>query len=421
MYKAYNAYTEGVDEGEEPKSFSDWRKQAELESPQFHFWSLTLYFQLTTLIFVQPLSEEHFQLYKNACQSLSPWYFFFRQHHYARWLSVRTREVECIETEIPAIAAEFKNSNFEVNKTSRAFSLLSVDQAHEQNNKIAKGDWGAIGLKESSTQLLRWMVSGPEMSGIINDFEVSQGWWFGRILWSWDQEFSPFIISVWEAQVKYQIRFVFVSQSRRMDQCEHKGHLLKLYYCNMLKPHPGDSETFQEYRETVFLPYIITQLRNVERMDVVWGTDVSPSALKILRGAREERIAVEAPDRTPGSLEIGQPPWGLTRTNRYFSLPVKLLTLIGTDHGEVVSTKHEKVFFNNGRTNAADLLPCVHEEAICRWRCKAWVHSCNGTHCRYGCFESSHCKIPIHFLIQALNWVWWWQIPEIVASARHVP
>ena len=102
---------------------------------------------------------------------------------------------------------------------------------------------------------------------------------------------------------KYQIRFVFVSQSRRMDQCKHKDHLLKIYYRNMLKPHPGDSETFQEYRETVFLPYIMTQLRNV-----VCGPDIFPSALKILRGAREERIAVEASDRTPGSLEIGEPP-----------------------------------------------------------------------------------------------------------------
>ena len=52
MYMAYNAYTEGVDEGEKPKSFSDWCKQAELENPQFHFWSLTLHFQLTTLIFI---------------------------------------------------------------------------------------------------------------------------------------------------------------------------------------------------------------------------------------------------------------------------------------------------------------------------------------------------------------------------------
>ena len=100
-----------------------------------------------------------------------------------------------------------------------------------------------------------------------------------------------------------------------MDQCKHKGHLLKLYYRNMFKPYSGDSETprlrdsetFQEYK-TVFLPYIINQLRNVARMDVVCGTDISPSALKIRRGARDERIAVEASDRTPASLEIGQPP-----------------------------------------------------------------------------------------------------------------
>jgi len=51
MDKAYKTYWEGVDEGEEPKSFSDWRKQAERESPQFHYGSLTLHSQLTSLIF----------------------------------------------------------------------------------------------------------------------------------------------------------------------------------------------------------------------------------------------------------------------------------------------------------------------------------------------------------------------------------
>jgi len=80
----------------------------------------------------------------------------------------------CLETEIPAIAAEFKNGNFVVNKTNRAFSSLPIDQVHKQNRKIVKGDGGAIGLTESSTQLLRWMVSGPEMSRIIKDFELSQ-------------------------------------------------------------------------------------------------------------------------------------------------------------------------------------------------------------------------------------------------------
>ena len=42
------------------------------------------------------------------------------------------------------------------------------------------------------------------------------------------------------------------------------------------------------------------------------------------------------------------------------------LTTIGTDHGEVVSTKHETVVFNNDRPDAADLSPCTHEEADTR-------------------------------------------------------
>jgi len=43
--------------------------------------------------------------------------------------------MECLETEIPAIAAEFKNGNFVATKTSRAFSSFPIDQAHKQNKK----------------------------------------------------------------------------------------------------------------------------------------------------------------------------------------------------------------------------------------------------------------------------------------------
>jgi len=82
--------------------------------------------------------------------------------------------MECLETEIQATSAEFKNGDFAVNKTNRAFSSLPIGQAHEQNDKIVKGDGGAIGLTESSSQLLRWMVSGPEMSRLIKDFELTQ-------------------------------------------------------------------------------------------------------------------------------------------------------------------------------------------------------------------------------------------------------
>jgi len=60
--------------------------------------------------------------------------------------------MQCLDTEIPATSAEFKNGSFVVDKTNPAFSSLPIDQAHEQNNKIVKGDRGATGLTESSTQ-----------------------------------------------------------------------------------------------------------------------------------------------------------------------------------------------------------------------------------------------------------------------------
>ena len=55
-----------------------------------------------------------------------------------------------------------------------------------------------------------------------------------------------------------------------------------------------------------------------------------------------------------------------TKRNFSFNWPSRLTT-IGTDHGEIVSTKHETVVsVNNDRTDAADLSPCTHEEADTR-------------------------------------------------------
>lgn len=50
---------------------------------------------------------------------------------------------------------------FVTKKSSRAFSAIAIDQAHEQNNTTVKGDGGAVGVSENSKALLRWMVSGP--------------------------------------------------------------------------------------------------------------------------------------------------------------------------------------------------------------------------------------------------------------------
>ncbi len=56
-------------------------------------------------------------------------------------------------------------------KTSRKFSSMPLDQAHEQNNAAVKGPGGAVGLTENPTALKRWMVAGPEQARILTEFE----------------------------------------------------------------------------------------------------------------------------------------------------------------------------------------------------------------------------------------------------------
>ena len=174
MHKAFDCYCQSLPEGDDSLRFSQWCEKREAESPQLHFWSLTLKFQLTILIFVRSLREGNLQLYKEACTALVPWFFALNHTNYARWLPVHIRDMESLDKEIPLLAAQFRKGHFVVQKSYRPFFSTPIDQAHEQNNKIVKGDGGAIGLTESSSQLLRWMVAGPEISRIIDEFKLSE-------------------------------------------------------------------------------------------------------------------------------------------------------------------------------------------------------------------------------------------------------
>ena len=71
------------------------------------------------------------------------------------------------------VASEFISAgSFTVRKTGRKFSAMVIDQAHEQNNAMVKGEGGAVGLTENPSALRRWMISGPEIARIVNEFEA---------------------------------------------------------------------------------------------------------------------------------------------------------------------------------------------------------------------------------------------------------
>lgn len=57
------------------------------------------------------------------------------------------------------------------------FSSIPIDQAHEQNNACIKGDGGAVGLTDNPSALRRWMVAGPEVARVIEEFHDGNQYW----------------------------------------------------------------------------------------------------------------------------------------------------------------------------------------------------------------------------------------------------
>ena len=76
-----------------------------------------------------------------------------------------------LKTLHPAIDAQFNEGEFMIKKTCRQFSAIAIDQAHEQNNAVVKGDGGAIGLTENPSALKSCMLYGPEMARLTYEFD----------------------------------------------------------------------------------------------------------------------------------------------------------------------------------------------------------------------------------------------------------
>ena len=49
---------------------------------------------------------------------------------------------------------------------------IPIDQGHEQNNACTKSGGGAVGLTDNFI-VRRWMVAGPDVAALIEDFEDS--------------------------------------------------------------------------------------------------------------------------------------------------------------------------------------------------------------------------------------------------------
>lgn len=127
---------------DDPLSFEQWRAERREASVQFRYWDIVLEMELNVLLFVRSLRCADFEMYLAALRKLMPWFFALNHTHYSRWLSVHLRDLQNIHLTHPALHKEFMDGKFVVRLTERRFSAIALDQCHEQQNAILKGDGG---------------------------------------------------------------------------------------------------------------------------------------------------------------------------------------------------------------------------------------------------------------------------------------
>ena len=135
-------------------------------------WKGILDLEIRILTFVQSQREGSFQLYRQVLRKVIWWYFSLDHFYYARWRSVHIFDMMVLEIVHKDVFKNFHLGQFCFQKTNRVFSMMSLDQLHEQNNRAIKSSVAInFANRTDDLALIRWDTCGEEISRIINEFE----------------------------------------------------------------------------------------------------------------------------------------------------------------------------------------------------------------------------------------------------------
>ena len=156
---------------DDSETFENWCKRKAEQHPQFLYWAIVLELELLLMTYVRSLRTGDFLLYIQVLGKLVPWAFALNHHNYAIWLPVHIRDMISLKEKHPTVLQQFLKGHFVVQKSNRRFSMMALDQNHEQQNQIIKAEGGAVGLTENPASLTRWMFAGPEVAKVVTEFE----------------------------------------------------------------------------------------------------------------------------------------------------------------------------------------------------------------------------------------------------------
>ena len=158
------------DDAEDLPQFEDWCHRRAKDIPHFQYWATVLELEMLVLVYVRSLRQASFAMYLAALTELVLWFHALDHTPYARSIPVHLRDMIALPMKHPGVSREFRAGNFTVRKTKNVFSSIPIDQAHEQNHALIKGDGVAVGVTDNPSALLRWMIAGPEVARAIEEF-----------------------------------------------------------------------------------------------------------------------------------------------------------------------------------------------------------------------------------------------------------
>ena len=130
---------------------------------------------------------------------------------------------------------------------------------------------------------------------------------------------------------------------------------------------PGTAKTFQEYADTVFLPYVSNHLATAQRVDIVWDVYIKDSLKDATRQKRgkgiQRRVSPTTllPQNWKDFLCVDENKTAL------FKFLAQQVTGLSTDNGKVIyATEGINVLTTMTNADLASLAPCSHEEADTR-------------------------------------------------------
>ena len=120
-------------------------------------------YQQIIFMFIRVHRERKFELMVTLLS------LFFSIHHqnYARWPPIHIRDLEVLPD---STHVEFNKGYWTITRRSRRFSSIPIDHAHEQATKRVKRVGGMIGLTDNPDMLERWIMTGPEISRVVDEF-----------------------------------------------------------------------------------------------------------------------------------------------------------------------------------------------------------------------------------------------------------